>query len=51
MKIHLPSNTAWATLKYTIAADVMDNGKTRHTLMVADSGRQFSKSVVTAGAS
>src|SRR6266540_2982657 len=30
IKIHLASNTAWATLKYTIAADVMDNGKTRH---------------------
>jgi len=22
--------TAWATLKYTISADVMDNGKSRH---------------------
>lgn len=30
IKIHLASNTAWATLKYAIAADVMDNGKTRH---------------------
>ena len=30
MKIHLAGNTAWATLKYTIAAEVMDNGKTRH---------------------
>lgn len=30
MKIHLAGNTAWATLKYSIAADVMDNGKTRH---------------------
>jgi ketosteroid isomerase-like protein len=30
IKIHLAGNTAWATLKYTIAADVTDNGKTRH---------------------
>lgn len=30
IKIHLAGKTAWATLKYTIAADVMDNGKTRH---------------------
>ncbi len=30
IKIRLAGNTAWATLKYTIAADVMDNGKTRH---------------------
>ncbi|HEY3024666.1 MAG TPA: nuclear transport factor 2 family protein [Pyrinomonadaceae bacterium] len=30
MKIHLASKTAWATFKYTIAADVADNGKTRH---------------------
>ena len=30
MKIHLRGNTAWATLKYTISADVMDNGKSRH---------------------
>ena len=30
IKIHLAGNTAWATLKYTIAADFMDNGKTRH---------------------
>lgn len=30
IKIHLAGNTAWATLKYTIAADVMDNGKLRH---------------------
>ena len=30
IRIHLAGNTAWATLKYTIAADVMDNGKTRH---------------------
>ncbi len=30
MKIHLAGNTAWATLKYTISADVMDNGKSRH---------------------
>ncbi len=30
IKIRLAGNTAWATLKYAIAADVMDNGKTRH---------------------
>jgi hypothetical protein len=30
IKIHLAGGTAWATLKYTIAADVMENGKTRH---------------------
>jgi len=30
MKIHLAGNTAWATLKYTISADVIDNGKPRH---------------------
>jgi ketosteroid isomerase-like protein len=30
MRIHLAGNTAWATLKYTISADVMDNGKPRH---------------------
>lgn len=30
IKIHLAGNTAWATLKYTISADVMDNGKPRH---------------------
>ncbi|HXM47165.1 MAG TPA: nuclear transport factor 2 family protein [Pyrinomonadaceae bacterium] len=30
IKIHLAGKTAWATLKYTISADVMDNGKTRH---------------------
>ena len=30
IKIHIAGNTAWATLKYTIAADVTDNGKTRH---------------------
>jgi len=30
IKIHLAGKTAWATLKYTIAADVMDNGKMRH---------------------
>jgi ketosteroid isomerase-like protein len=30
IKIHLTGNTAWATLKYTIAADVTDNGKSRH---------------------
>ena len=30
IKIHVAGNTAWATLKYTISADVMDNGMTRH---------------------
>lgn len=30
IKIHQASNTAWATLKYTISADVMENGKSRH---------------------
>ena len=30
IKIHLAGKTAWATLKYTISADVMDNGKQRH---------------------
>jgi ketosteroid isomerase-like protein len=30
IKIHLAGNTAWATMKYTISADVMDNGKPRH---------------------
>jgi ketosteroid isomerase-like protein len=30
LKIHLAGKTAWATLKYTIAADVLENGKTRH---------------------
>ena len=28
--IHVAGNTAWSTLKYTISADVMDNGKPRH---------------------
>ncbi|MCA1575612.1 MAG: nuclear transport factor 2 family protein [Acidobacteria bacterium] len=30
MKIHVAGNTAWATFKYTIFADVTDNGKTSH---------------------
>jgi ketosteroid isomerase-like protein len=30
IKIHLAGKTAWATLKYTISADVPDKGKTRH---------------------
>ena len=30
IKIHLAGNTAWATLKYAISADVMDTGKARH---------------------
>jgi ketosteroid isomerase-like protein len=30
IRIHLAGKTAWATFKYTIAADVMDNGKQRH---------------------
>lgn len=28
--VHVAGYTAWVTLKYTIAADVKDNGKTRH---------------------
>jgi ketosteroid isomerase-like protein len=30
IKIHLAGKTAWATFKYTISADVTDNGKPRH---------------------
>jgi ketosteroid isomerase-like protein len=30
LKIHLARKTAWATLKYTIAADVLETGKSRH---------------------
>lgn len=30
LKIHLAGKTAWATLKYAIAGDVLENGKTRH---------------------
>lgn len=30
IKIHLAGKTAWATFKYTIAADVMSNAQTRH---------------------
>lgn len=30
IKVHVAGKTAWATFKYTIAADVMDNGKQRH---------------------
>jgi ketosteroid isomerase-like protein len=30
MKIHLAGNTAWVTMKYSIAADVGEAGKTRH---------------------
>ena len=30
VKIHLAGKTAWATFKYSISADVPDNGKTRH---------------------
>ena len=30
IKIHLAGKTAWATLKYTISADVGETGKTRH---------------------
>lgn len=30
IRVHLAGNTAWATLKYTIAADVLDNGKQHH---------------------
>jgi ketosteroid isomerase-like protein len=30
MKIHVAANTAWVTMKYSIAADVGEAGKTRH---------------------
>jgi ketosteroid isomerase-like protein len=30
IRVHLAGNTAWATLKYTIAANVIENGKSRH---------------------
>ncbi len=30
MKIHVAGNTAWATMKYSIAADIGEPGKTRH---------------------
>jgi ketosteroid isomerase-like protein len=30
IQIHLAGKTAWATFKYSIAADVIENGKTRH---------------------
>ena len=30
IKIHLAGKTAWATLKYTISADLTENGKPRH---------------------
>ena len=30
VKVHLAGNTAWATMKYSIAADVAEAGKTRH---------------------
>ncbi len=30
MKIHVAGNTAWITMKYSIAADVGEAGKTRH---------------------
>jgi ketosteroid isomerase-like protein len=30
IKIHVAGKTAWVTLKYTISADVPDNGKMRH---------------------
>lgn len=30
IKIHLAGNTAWATFKYTISADVGEAGKARH---------------------
>lgn len=30
IKVHLAGNTAWATFKYAISADVPDKGKTRH---------------------
>lgn len=30
LRVHVAAKTAWATFKYTIAADVVDNGKQRH---------------------
>ena len=30
VRVHLAGKTAWATLKYTISADVMSNGQQRH---------------------
>ena len=30
IRVHLAGKTAWATFKYTISADVTDNGKQRH---------------------
>ncbi|HEV8369519.1 MAG TPA: nuclear transport factor 2 family protein [Pyrinomonadaceae bacterium] len=30
MKVHLAGKTAWTTFKYSISADVVDNGQTRH---------------------
>ena len=30
IRVHLAGKTAWATLKYTISADVSENGKPRH---------------------
>ena len=30
VRVHLAGKTAWATLKYTISADVTENGKPRH---------------------
>jgi ketosteroid isomerase-like protein len=30
IRVHLAGNTAWATLKYTISADVTESGKPRH---------------------
>lgn len=30
IKIHLAGKTAWATFKYTISGDVLENGKPRH---------------------
>ncbi len=30
LRVHVAGKTAWATFKYTIAADVVDNGKQRH---------------------
>ena len=30
VRVHLAGKTAWATLKYTISADVTENGRPRH---------------------
>ena len=48
MKIHLAGKTAWAIFKYSISADVVDSGQTRHvdrsglgTAVLEDRGGQW----------